>query len=320
MRLKQKEICISAVITVVVFVLSAILSMTGNKQDHDTGSALLSFVNTALLGVFGSALVVLLLSAFEYATAKKNALRSFRFAVFSMIDSLMVTEYYMERESDDIVIEAIRERENRPIMKTMAERAAKEHPDSKSGSDDLSGTETTVSQKALAEEIRRVLLTELPEGCCLQSSDQWYMDEADLRIDAYIAQIERLVKQYQRLAKTDIVPLLNSFYEVCFISDLFRKDKMKDKLERDIVTPLIMVPKVIQNASRLFALPSAEQDYSHANALKEIIDLQKILFILEERQFNGVSYPVIVQKTLDAVQSKMKGEYEELFAHPREDI
>ena len=320
MRLKQKEICVSAVITVVVFVLSAILSMAGKKLDQDTGSALLSFANTALLGVFGSALVVLLLSAFEYSTAKKNALRSFRFAVFSMIDSLAVTEYYVEKESDEIVIEAIRERENRPIMKAMAERAAREHQDGRSGSGELPGTETTVSQKALAEEIKRVRQTELPEGYRLQGSDQWYMDEADLKIDAYIAQIERLVKQYQRLSKTDIVPLLNSFYEVCFISDLFRKDKMKDKLEREIVTPLIMVPKDIQNASRLFALPSAEQDYSHANALKEIIDLQKKLFTLEERQFNGVSYPVIVQNTVDAVQSKMQEEYIDLFSHPREEI
>ena len=202
----------------------------------------------------------------------------------------------------------------------MAERAAREYQDGRSGSGELPGTETTVSQKALAEEIKRVRQTELPEGYLLQDSDQWYMDEADLKIDAYIAQIERLVKQYQRLAKTDIVPLLNSFYEVCFISDLFRKDKMKDKLERDIVTPLIMVPKDIQNASRLFALPSAEQDYSHANALKEIIDLQKKLFTLEERQFNGVSYPVIVQNTVDAVQSKMQEEYIDLFSHPREDI
>ena len=96
--------------------------------------------------------------------------------------------------------------------------------------------------------------------------------------------------------------------------------KMKDKLEREIVTPLIMIPKVIQNASRLFVLPTTEQDYSHANALKEIIDLQKKLFTLEERQYNGVSYPVIVHNTLDAVQRKMQEEYIELFSHPREDI
>lgn len=317
MRLKRREIIISGIITIASLTVSVLLYLLSISCKNSFDG--LQYASSAFLGVFGSAFVVLLLACFEYQKAKESTLRTFCSAVYSTLDQLTIPDYLIVKESEDIVIEAMREKENRPMIREFRDREVKEHPEIAENPEFLAGEHQISAQKALADEIKRVKQAELPKGYHLSGSDQWFLDEADKETDEWIERASKLVEQYRVIANTDMTPLENSFYDIGFFTDCFRRELIKSEIKNEVVQPILQELDTIRRASWLFVDPMKRDEYYRSAAIKEILNLQRELFQYEERTVNQIVHVVIHQKTIEKIRSTMKEKWDKGHISQQED-
>lgn len=319
MRLKRHEIIVSSIISILSFLLAFLLLVYNLR--YGAQSKTVEFLSSAFLGVFGSAFVLLLLSSFEYRRAKQSSMRAFCSSVYAVLDQLSIPDYIHLRENEAIVIEAIREKENRPSIQKLREREVKEHPEIADSPDFLVGAKQIAAQLDYAEEIKRVRQTDYPPGVYIGGSQRCFFDEADEATDYWIDRVSKLVSHYRSIAKTDLFPLDNCFYDLGFFTDLFRrkKNRIKTRIGNEIVDPIHKGLDAIRRTTREFDNPTNpldEEVFSRSTTMKRILALQKQLFInheYDETECSPFLGGIFRRTVFDVIRKKTQRQWDSRF-------
>lgn len=286
MRLKSREILISIIISVFAIVFASLFYCLSNGNTENGGSSAFEFLYSAFIGVFGSAFVVLLIAVFDYGRAKEDTLRSFYTSVYESAHILRGINYFYYDDPKQVLIEAIREYENRPFLKYWSERQIKENPELVQSPEYMQfASNHTGAQRELAQQIRMRIQKRYP-GQKVDGSDQWFFDDAEEEIVASIDKVKIIAAQYRSVSKENLRNLSQTFREIGFFTDYFRKNKIKNQMQAELVHPLFMELDTIRNTA--WNLPEEDdKDPKHSAMLSIIFTAQDKLFTLDRRLIPG---------------------------------
>ena len=286
MRLKSREILISIIISLSAVALAVFFYCLPDGGADINGASVFEFLYSAFIGVFGSSFVVLLIAIFDYGRAKEDALRSFYTSVYESAHILRGINYFYYDDPKQVLIEAVREYENRPFMRYWMERQVKENPDLLQSSEYLqSESSHTGAQRELAKQIKLRIQKRYPDRI-IDGSDQWFFDDAEEEITASIDKVKIIAAQYRAVSKENLQNLSHAFREIGFFTDYFRKNKIKDQMQAELVHPLFMELDTIRNYA--WKLPEEnDKDPAHSAMLAIIFSAQDKLFVLDRRVIPG---------------------------------
>lgn len=302
MRIKRNAIYISIGVSIFTL-LPAILFFALSNEGQSTSPK--AFISSAFLGAFGSSFAVLLFSIIEYHQSKADSFRKLRLSVADILQKLCNDEYFDALDPRNIIIEAIREKENREITEKILKREIKENPEL--ANNPYANNDLYYWQRQLANSIKERRQRSLSEGTKLLHSDEFYFDEAAYMIDRYTEKIVKIVNTYKQLGQTDTSPIINDLYDIGFFLDPFRskKRKIKGRLYDGIVGAIEAEKDTIRNTSIFFTEYKKDDFYSHAIALDYIFKLQDQLFENEHKIINGQERLIIQRKTVNTVMNVM---------------